>query len=535
MFQKNLNNIMNKKIVTIILVILLFLGGFYFYSNSQKQSLQKQAGNFSQSFDNAPQAIQSKIVELKNGQSYTLTASIVKKTINGNTVKMLAYNGSIPGPIIKVQQGSEITINLTNNTDVATTLHPHGVRVDNKYDGTPDVTQKAIQPGGTFTYKLKFPDAGVYWYHPHVREDYAQALGLYGNFIVEPKDVNYWIPVNEEVPLVLSDILINNGQIAPFNKASADHTFMGRFGNVLLVNGEANYSQTVNTGEVVRYYITNTASTRIFNFSIPGAKIKLVGGDNGKVSQEQFVDSVMIAPSERSIVEVFFEKPGTYPLIHKTPQQIYNLGSITVSNQQASTSYQSGFLSLQTNKDVIASIGNTTSYYNKPADKKLKLTSYIAGMSNNSSMHMMPNGQMMGGNMMGEAAKIEWEDTMSMMNANSNTDNVKWKLVDQETGKENNDIGWQFKKGDKVKISIFNDPNSSHPMQHPIHIHGNRFLVLSTNGVRNYNLSWKDTVLVQSGDTVDILVDMSNPGDWMIHCHIPEHLESGMMSEFKII
>ncbi|SRR6266568_4585111 len=524
-----------KKPLIVIILILVLPAGLYFVFNSQNQTREQQSGIFSQNYDNVQQATQPKTVELKNGQRYNLTASIVKKTINNNTVKMLAYNGSIPGPIIKVQQGSQISINFTNHTDVPTTLHPHGVRVDNAFDGVPDVTQKATPVGGSFTYKLKFPDAGVYWYHPHLREDYTQALGLYGNFIVEPTDANYWSPVNEEIPLVLSDILMSNGQIASYNKAQADHTFMGRFGNVLLVNGQTNYLQTVRAGEVVRYYITNTASTRIFDFSIPNAKMKLVGGDNGKVTNEQFEDFVMIAPSERSIVEVYFEKSGNYPILHTTPQHTYTLGTITVKDNHVATSYQNEFNTLRINQNMTASISNLVNYYSKPADKKLKIEADIAGMSKGDS-HMMGNGQMMGGNMMmNYAAKIEWEDTMSMMNTNSNPTNTKWHLVDQDTNKVNNAIGWQFKKGSLVKIQIFNDPNSSHPMQHPIHIHGNRFLVLDTNGVKNDNPQWKDTTLAQAGDTVDILVDMSNPGTWMLHCHIPEHLESGMMTSFKVI
>jgi FtsP/CotA-like multicopper oxidase with cupredoxin domain len=142
---------------------------------------------------------------------------------------------------------------------------------------------------------------------------------------------------------------------------------------------------------------------------------------------------------------------------------------------------------------------------------------------------------MMNGNMMGDSnEKIEWEDDMTMMNAMSTNKTLKWKLVDNETQKENMDINWQFKKGDKVKIKLFNDPKSEHPMQHPIHIHGQRFLITSVNDIQSQNLVWKDTVLVQNGDTVELLVDMENPGDWLIHCHIPEHMESGMMSKFEV-
>jgi FtsP/CotA-like multicopper oxidase with cupredoxin domain len=149
--------------------------------------------------------------------------------------------------------------------------------------------------------------------------------------------------------------------------------------------------------------------------------------------------------------------------------------------------------------------------------------------------HMMPNGQMMGGSMMQTSPDgIEWDDTNKMQGSMSNTDNVKWKIVDQETGKENSYINWTFKKDVPVKIRIFNDPKSMHPMQHPIHFHGQQFLVLTVNGVKQTNLVWKDTVLVPSGQTVDILLNPTNPGEWMAHCHIAEHLEAGMMIKFKV-
>src|SRR3989344_2143038 len=106
-------------------------------------------------------------VELKNGDPYNLTASYVKKNINGVEYKMLSYNGSIPGPMIKVEEGAEVTINFKNDTDMNTLLHSHGVRMDNAFDGS-QTTQKEIKPEEPFFYKLKFPDPGMYWYHPHV-------------------------------------------------------------------------------------------------------------------------------------------------------------------------------------------------------------------------------------------------------------------------------------------------------------------------------------------------------------------------------
>ena len=129
---------------------------------------------------------------------------------------------------------------------------------------------------------------------------------------------------------------------------------------------------------------------------------------------------------------------------------------------------------------------------------------------------------------------IEWEDDMAMMNQMSNDQNIEWQIIDQATGEKNMNIDWSFNQGDLVKIRIYNDPNSMHPMQHPIHFHGQRFVVLERDGVPNKNLQWKDTTLIPTGQTIDVLVEMSNPGTWMTHCHIAEHLHAGMMFGFKV-
>jgi FtsP/CotA-like multicopper oxidase with cupredoxin domain len=133
------------------------------------------------------------------------------------------------------------------------------------------------------------------------------------------------------------------------------------------------------------------------------------------------------------------------------------------------------------------------------------------------------------------AGTIEWEDTMEDINRITNPSNMRWVIVDRETGKRNAAIAWSFTVGDRVKIRLANEMDSDHPMHHPFHIHGaGRFLVLSRNGVTEPNLVWKDTVLVRTGEVVDILLDVSNPGLWMAHCHIAEHAESGMMFSFNV-
>ncbi len=532
---------MNKRNIFFIIVLLLILGvGFFLYQQNAVKNLG-QEGEFSASVRNLPLAKQSEVVELKDGDAYSLTASVIKKAIKGTDVKMLAYNGSIPGPLIKVPQGAEITLNFKNETDVDSTIHSHGVRVENQFDGVPDVTQKAVKPGGSFVYTITFPDAGMFWYHPHLREDYAQELGLYGNFLVVPKEKDYWAEVDREEALFVDDLLIEDlpagrqgGQIAPFSRATVDHALMGRFGNVMLVNGDDKYRLAVKQGERVRFYITNAANTRVFNLSIPNARMKLVGADNGKYEREEWVDSVVLSPSERAIVEIWFDTAGDYQIIHKTPEKTYTMGTIAVSKRPVTVSY---FLIPRVNQDVINSLNPLRPLFGKLPDKELSLSIDMSGMMEGEG-HMMPDGStmqnsdmMMGGN---DEEKIEWEDDMAMMNSMATNKTAKWKFIDTATKKENRDIDWQFQKGEKVKLRLFNDPKSQHPMQHPIHLHGQRFLILATNDVPTANLVFKDTVLVQKGDTVDIFVEMENPGKWLIHCHIPEHMEAGMMLGFTV-
>ena len=526
---------MNKKYLYIILSIVVIVVGGAFFLSQNKVPYETNQEYSSSDTSGLQEAEPTEIVELKDGDTYNLTAAFIKKELGNRSYRMLAYNGSIPGPLIKTEQNAEVTINFKNNTDIETTIHSHGIRLDNAFDGVPDMTQQSVKPGELFTYKIKFPDAGMYWYHPHAREDYAQELGLYGNYLVTPNEQGYWNPVNREIPLFLDDILIEDGQIH-LSKKEVDRTLMGRFGTIMLVNGEPEYRLEAKKGEVVRFYVTNAANTRTFNFAIPGVKMKLVGGDGGATEREEWAEAVIIGPSERSVVEVLFDEEGSYTMQNKTPNNAYTLGTILVSGSESSPSYAETFATLRTNSAVVKSVDPYRTYLKKSIDKRLNLTIDLMGnMMGASGGHMMSDGTMMQGMMMSQSPDgIEWDDDMQMMNELSTKEMTNWKVVDQDTGKANMDIDWKFKVGDVVKIRITNDATSAHPMQHPVHFHGQRFLVLDRNGMQQTNLVWKDTVLVPAGQYVDILLTITNPGDWMAHCHIAEHLEAGMMFAFTV-
>ncbi len=243
---------------------------------------------FSRDTAGLPDALTPQTVVLQPDDVLELRAEQVRKRINDATVKMLAYNRSIPGPTLKVAQGSEVTVHFTNETDLETTVHWHGLRLENRFDGVPTGAHQGMMApvpiGGSFTYRVRFPDPGIYWYHPHMREDYTQELGLYAPIIVVPTDATYWSPANREVTLTLDDLLLEDGKIAPFGRTLSDHTAMGRFGNVMLVNGETSPQLSAKQGEVVRLYLVNTANVRVFNVRLPGARMKPSALANSRLS-----------------------------------------------------------------------------------------------------------------------------------------------------------------------------------------------------------------------------------------------------------
>jgi FtsP/CotA-like multicopper oxidase with cupredoxin domain len=563
-----------------------------------------------------PAASASEVVELADGDVVELRIAAVTKRLGNATVRMLAYNGSIPGPTLKVAQGSEVEVNVVNDGDLEATVHWHGLRLENRYDGTHE-TQAPIPVGGSFPSRVAFPDPGLYWYHPHIREDYGQEMGLYGNVLVVPAEPDYWAPVHREVLLTLDDVLIEDGAVAPFSRSETTHTAMGRFGDVLLVAGEPDLALTAQLGEVVRFYLTNTANTRVFKVKLPGARMKLVGGDSGRCEHEEIIEDVILAPSERTVVDVLFDEPGQLTLEHHTPDRTYPLAAITVTAEPAAPALGREFEALRRDPELTDERRGLARYLRAAPDKTvafvaemdfdapddgpvvytcpmhpavvaeepgrcsdcgMKLLAVAApattytcpmhpevlreqpGRCSECGMKLLPqaivdqaagahehgNGHGHGhgdahahdgegGHAHEAAGGIEWEDDMVEVNRITTPANMRWNIIDRTTGAENRTIAWQFRVGDRVKIRLVNEMDSDHPMHHPFHIHGaGRFLILARDKVVEPNLVWSDTVLVRTGEVVDILLDVTNPGRWMAHCHIAEHHESGMMFSFDV-
>ena len=516
-----------------------------------------------------PEVLGPDVTRLADGDRLDLRIGPVRKNIDDAELRMLAYNGSIPGPTLQVDQGSEITVQVRNDGDVEATVHWHGLRLENQYDGVPDETQVPIPIGGTYTCRVRFPDAGFYWYHPHIREDFGLEMGLYGTIVVEPADPGYWPAADRQLTLTLDDLLVEDGHIAPFRRSGPTFVAMGRYGNVMLINGETRFSGQAAAGEVVRLYVVNTANTRIFNFAIRGARAKLVGGDSGRYERETFTGEILLAPSERAVIDVLFGTPGEVRLEHRTPDHVYDLGGFTVTDG-APGAAAGAFEQLRTDPELTAEHQAISHDIEREPDKVLAFYSLMpllyGGDATPASAYACPmhpevtatepatcpkcGMKLMPSNApLAPASEphqdaayshdhgdgLEWEDLMPEINRVSDSGNMIWQLIDRETGAVNGDISWSFTVGDRVKIRLVNEMDSDHPMHHPFHVHGaGRFLILSRDGQPEPNLVWKDTVLLRAGETVDILLDVSNPGLWMAHCHIAEHNQSGMMFSFDV-
>lgn len=483
-----------------------------------------------------PAARFREVLDLEDGDTLDLEAMLVRRSFKGRDFAMYGFNGQYPGPLIRAKQGTTIVVNFHNRIDMPSTIHWHGVRLDNRYDGVPSVTQDVVPVGGTFIYHVRFEDAGLYWYHPHVREDIQQDLGLYGNMLIDSPDPDYYGAAHRDEVLMLDDLLLDDQGLFPWGAEETTHALMGRFGNLFLVNGEPDYRLEVIAGEVVRFHLTNVANARTFNLSMDGAPIKLVAGDLSRFQREEWVSSVILGPAQRYVVEVRFDQPGEYAVMNRVQglnhmmaeftAEYDTLGIVSVVAGQASPDLETSFRTLRTNADVSADIGRYSQHFDRPPDHEL-LLSIRTGDLPAPVLQMMVVDTIF-------FPPVEWTDGMVDMNWITTGRDLTWLLRETATGRENQDIAWTFQQGDVVKIRVVNDPGSFHPMHHPIHIHGQRFLLLDQDGVRKENLVWRDTVLVPVGSTLDLLVDLSNPGDWMIHCHVAEHLSTGMAAVFTV-
>ena len=473
-----------------------------------------------------PRSVQS----MADGDSLELRAHFVRKRLAGRDLVMLGYNGEIPGPLIDVPEAATITVSFVNDTPFESSIHWHGLRHENRFDGVPGLTQDPVPPGGTFEYTVHFPDPGIYWYHPHLREDIQQDLGLYGNMMVRSPDL---LPgVDREEILVFDDLTLAETGNVPYGREEANYTLMGRFGNVLLVNGERRVELSATTGESIRWFLTNVANTRTMNLSVDGLALKLVASDLGAFEQESWVESVPIAPAERYIVDLRFSEPGTYALVNHVQALNHSTGVFFPERDTLAVITVDGPVVpaassvVRTREDVQSGIDPFRKWVDASPTHEVELLLRTQGLAPIVDWVLKVD--------QAYFHPVEWSGTMPMMNWSASAVETEWVIREVSSGKENMEIDWRFDLHSTAKIRIHNRRDAMHGMQHPIHVHGQRFLVVAYNGRPVNNLVWKDTVLIPAGMDADIVVEFTNPGAWMMHCHIAEHMEAGMMTHFMV-
>ncbi len=488
-----------------------------------------------------PRARAPEVVQLADGDTLQLEAGVLHGMIGSRMVKVYGFNGQFPGPTLRVPQDATIVVEFTNNIDFATTLRWHGVRVENRYDGVPGLTQRPVRVGSTYTAHVRFPDAGVFWYHPHQRGHIAQDLGLYGSIIVDSPDPDYYGPANSEESLIIDDALMTETGWTPFGLEAPTNALMGRFGNVILVNGRPGFRKTVKKGDVVRLFLTDASNTRNYNLRIEGGvPMKLLAGGLSRFEREEMTPTVIIAPGQRYVVDAKFDEAGEFALTNQITAidhwmgeyfyQVDTLGVFVVSDESTDQDYGAAFETLRSNDEVIAEFEAVRAEANRQVDEELVLSLNIGELPIPVILMMEIDTLFY--------PPVEFNDAMPMMNWLSTGINVTWLMHEPDPDASPRDLGpafgWRFKEGDIVKIRIYNTHESWHPMSHPLHLHGQRFAVIEQDGVQTPNLVWRDTVLIPVGTTMDLLVEMSNPGTWMFNCQIPEHVGSGMSMNFTV-
>lgn len=403
--------------------------------------------------------------------------------VPGKVTRAWTYDGGIPGPLIRASVGDRLIVHFKNSLPEATTIHWHGLRVPNDQDGVPDSSQPPVLSGATFDYDFVLPDAGTYWYHPHLDSAAQVGNGLYGPIVVddpsEPKGLG------DEAIIVLSDIsLALDGKLDPPDGGGELGTLFGREGDVHLVNGRVLPTLHVRSGLRQRWRIINAAKARYEQLVLPGHRMTRIGSDGGMLEAPEPIDRIVLTPAQRAdvVVEPFdVERDHTLALTWVP----YDRGFGTAYNRPEEPVLGFEFVDGPTAKSaplppLRRDIPRIDTSAATPVDISLTLNRDAGGRL-----------------AMGINGVPSWQATHLMTN-----------VGERQLWTVKNTFEWD----------------------HPFHLHGFFFQVLDVNGVAPTVGEWRDTVNVPVDATVRLAVHFDErPGMWMFHCHILDHADAGMM------
>jgi FtsP/CotA-like multicopper oxidase with cupredoxin domain len=406
--------------------------------------------------------------------------------LDGAPLRVWAYNGQVPGPTLRVRLGDTVRVRFTNRLPQETTIHWHGVRLPNAMDGVPHLTQPPVEPGGAFVYEFTPKDASTFWFHPHVRSSEQVERGLYGVLIVEDRRP---APYAQDLVWVLDDWLLDEQrQIFPQFNTSHDLMHDGRWGNVVTVNGRTTTQLSLRAGERVRLRLVNTANGRVFNPDFGGLAVQIIAVDG-----------------------LYLRRPIPYVGFDLAPGNRIDLDVTAPANTSGIVKVVDRFYAQQTNDladVVIDGVAPPAPVFESPA------RAHVPAWR--------------------EALAEPVTKTFRLNARRGGPLGIEWTINDQAFAGHAHAAGpaaLTMRQGTFHRLQFINESFRLHP----IHLHGMFFRLLARNGAPVDESFFRDTVLMRSRETIDIGVVPEDPGRWMMHCHILEHAEAGMMTTLEVL
>lgn len=405
---------------------------------------------------------------------------------DGRAFEAWAYNSQVPGPTLRVRLGDTVRVRFTNQLPQATTIHWHGVRVPNEMDGVPGVTQAPVEPGQTFVYEFTPKDAGTFWFHPHLRASEQVERGLFGVLIVDDPTPP---PYSRDELWVLDDWLLTpQGELFSAFNTRHDLAHDGRWGNVVTVNGHTVPRLAVRPGERVRLRMLNVANGRVFAPDFAGLAAQIIAVDGLYAARPIALTPFEMAPGNRLDLDIVIPPDAAgkqFTVTDRFTRQAIPLAEIVVEGDPVDTPR---FASpAQAHVPAWPQAEST-----RPVRAQFRLDAQSGG-----------------------SFGIQWTINGTAM------DHAAHAIPEHRE---------RLPVGEFSRLQFSNDSYRLHPM----HIHGLFFKVLARNGVAVDEGHFRDTVLVHPKETVDVGTVPLDPGHWMLHCHILEHAESGMMTVIDV-
>ena len=419
------------------------------------------------------------------------------------------YNGSVPGPTLRVRQGERLEIAVVNDLAQGTTVHWHGIRLPNAMDGVPDVTQQPIAAGGgRFAYAFTCPDAGTFWYHPHANGSEQVERGLHGALIVEeatPPDVD-----RDEV-WVLDDWKMEaDGQVADDFDSLFDASHAGRIGNTVTINGRLPDRFALVAGERIRLRLVNVANARIFSLAFEGHAPTVIAHD-GMPCEPYAPKRIVLGPGMRAdvVLDATAEPGAVFRVLDDfAPRGVYEVVKLAYADaRRARLRARDARLVLPANPVAMPDVERA---------QRHRIT-FTGGM-----MGRMPGAMGGMGGMRG----------MGGMGGSAGGSGHVWAI----NGKSMDEAQHRgaplltLRRDRSYVLELVNDT----AWWHPVHLHGHSFRIVSRNGSRLPQPVLVDTTLLPPRERADIAFVADNPGDWMFHCHVLEHQATGMMGTIRV-